>query len=98
MFNPNEPVQTPLAARLPQQNRLAVDADAEERVGLSPQVLTAVELRLAVQLVRHDVEVPVRRDRERVRPQEARVQTETKKPDDLLMTHNFHAPPLSLFR
>src|SRR5690242_8027926 len=66
-------LSTSQAAQLPQQDRLLVNADAEQRIRLLAQVAPTVEARLAVQLVRGDVEVPIHGSRKRVGPQEARV-------------------------
>ena len=53
---------------LPQQDRLSVDANTEQRVGFTTKVLSFVEARLAVQLVRSYVKIPVGSYRECVWP------------------------------
>ena len=57
----------------PEEDRARIDFHPEGTVRLFPQILAAVELCLAVELVRREVQETVRRQGERVRPQRAGV-------------------------
>ncbi len=61
------------SARPERCSRPGVHLHSEQGVGLLPQVLAFVEQLLPVQLVRREVQVPGYRERQRVRPQHARV-------------------------
>jgi hypothetical protein len=57
----------------PQQHRARVHLHAEQGIRFVPQVLTLVELGLAVELVDREIQVAIGRQRQGVGPQQARV-------------------------
>src|SRR4051794_35111554 len=75
--------KSPTASRVPlagQPHRPGVDPRAEEHIRLLPQVLPLVIARLAVELIRGEVEVTVAGHRQRVGPEHARVVDESLEP------------------
>src|SRR5947209_7921082 len=68
-----QPTACGSSPRPAEEDGIGIDLDAEQGVRLLPHVRATVELLLAVQLVGGEIQVAVPRQRQRVRPEHARV-------------------------